>query len=337
MIVTLTPNPSLDLTLEVGALQRGAVHRASSASAEAAGKGVNISKALHQNGLDTVAIVPNGGSNGSEICRLLRTEGVSYVSVPIEGDVRANVSIVEPGGVVTKVNEAGPDITSDEVVAIIEACDAAASPGGWLVATGSLAPGMPVDFYGMVCRRLKELDVRVAIDSSGPPLEASLAAGPDLVKPNRHELEELLGEKLATLGHVVAAADRVLEMGAGQVLVSLGSDGAVLVDADGAVHGTVAVAEVRNTVGAGDALLAGYLAGGGAGSRGLRRGLAWARASVESAQTAMDLAQANSFDGINIDAVDPDLVPEDKEPTAPGAPATDQVRSDAAASTPAGQ
>lgn len=315
MIITLTPNPSLDLTLAVESLQRGAVHRSNRTVAEAAGKGVNISRALYQNGLDTIAVFPIGGSNGDEICRLLRVEGVSYLPVVIEGRVRSNVSIVEPGGVVTKVNEAGPDVTPAEVVAIIEACAAASSKGSWIVGTGSLAPGMPAEFYAQLTGRLRNLDVKVAIDSSGPPLRECLAARPDLVKPNRHELEELLGREFRTLGDVVTAAEKVRDLGASQVLVSLGSDGAVLVDDEGAAHGTVEVEAVRNTVGAGDALLAGYLAGGGIGTAALRRGLAWARASVQSTQTAMDLAVANSFDLITIEQVDPDRSLEDEEPS----------------------
>lgn len=314
MIITVTPNPSLDLTYMVDRLQRGAVHRSRQATAEAAGKGVNISKALHQNDIATVAVVPVGGCNGNEISRLLSAAGVNSLPVAIDGRTRSNVSVVEPGGLVTKVNEVGPSIRPDEVMALLAACESVSTPGSWFVGTGSLAPGMPTDFYAQLGRRMKALDVKVAIDSSGLALRESLSAAPDLVKPNRHELEELVGRQFTVLGDVVAAAGEAIQLGAGSVLVSLGSDGVVLVDDRSAHHGSATVEVVRNTVGAGDALLAGYLAAGGGGPAALRQALAWARASVQSVRTAMEPSFVDSYDAIVVGPVDVDRRLTDEEP-----------------------
>lgn len=287
MIATLTPNPSLDRTMVVGHLTRGAVIRAKRDWIEPAGKGINISRALWSNGIKTTAAFPSGGINGQELCRLLDADGVDYVAVPIAGSVRSNVSVVEPDGTVTKLNESGPTVTMAEVKALTAAAIDSGATGGWLVASGSLAPGMPADFYSGLAQGARTAGMQVAIDSSGPPLLAALAGKPTLVKPNRHELSELLDVTIGTLGDVIDAAQQTRKLGADQVLVSLGPDGAVLVDSAGAVHGEVLVDKVRNTVGAGDALLAGFLAGGGTGIDGLRTALAWSRAAVMSPLTLM--------------------------------------------------
>lgn len=326
MIITVTPNPSLDRTLVVDVLERGAIMRSTRTWTEAAGKGVNISRALHKNGFPTVSVLPSGGSNGQEISRLLSVDGVSHVCVPIAGEIRSNVSIVEPEGVVTKVNEPGPTVSESEADAIIEACASASSSGDWVAATGSLAPGMPDGFYARLCDRLADLGVKVAIDTSGAPLEEALRAKPALVKPNRHELSALLGTEFATLEDVVAGGRAVLEMGAQQALISLGSDGTILMDRDGALFGSVSVDVVRNPVGAGDSLLAGFLAGGGVGVDSLRRGLAWAGAAVESTQTSMVVIGDDAIDAISVGAVDTGRQLYDDEPIADGTGLGDGVR-----------
>ncbi len=268
-------------------LVRGAVIRASSNWTEPAGKGVNISRALAANGIATRAVLPSGGANGDELCRQLEAGGVAFTAVPIGGGVRSNVSVVEPDGATTKLNEAGPVLSPHEIEALIVAVVEASSPGEWVAASGSLAPGMPDDFYAQLGRRLASVGVKLAVDTSGAALTAAVSGEPALAKPNRHELGDLLGKPVATLGEVVVAAQELRTQGVGQVLVSLGPDGAVLVDEDGLLHGEVSVDRVANTVGAGDALLAGFLAGGARGAEALRNALVWARSAVHSPQTSM--------------------------------------------------
>ena len=321
MIVTLTPNPSLDRTMVVDNLVRGAVNRAKQNWAEPAGKGVNISRALAASGIATTAVFPSGGSNGAEIARLLDAGGVEFIAVPIAGAVRSNVSVVEPNGTTTKLNEAGPTLAQDEVDALIEAALGASSSGGWVAASGSLAPGMAADFYYWLAQRLGAVGVKLAVDTSGDALRAALAGGPALVKPNRHELSELLDRPIGTLGHVVDAAIEVLQLGAEQVLVSLGPDGALLATGAGAVHGEVGVAQVRNTVGAGDALLAGFLAGGANDSGALANSLAWARAAVRSPLTSMAPPSESDTGAVVIhDRVDRSRLLEDDEAVASSTP-----------------
>ena len=279
MIVTVTPNPSLDRTVEVDALVRGGVLRATKANVEAGGKGVNISRALAANDVPTLAVLPSGGFEGAQLTGLL-APGVEVVLVQVAGAVRANISIVEPDGTVTKVNEPGPQLTDAELEALIRATVHAAMGAEWLAASGSLPPGTPPDFYAHLIELLTASTCRIAIDSSGDPLLRALPWRPDVIKPNREELAEAAGRLILTLGDAVDAAERLQEKGPRSVLASLGADGAVLVDRSGALHGEAPVATTLSAVGAGDALLAGFLAGGGSGRQALATGLAWGAAAA---------------------------------------------------------
>lgn len=280
MILTLTLNPSLDRAMEVGALTRGAVIRATSTHLDPGGKGVNVSRALLANGVPSRAVLPVGGAEGAQLVDLLRAEDVDLIGVPIAGRTRSNITLAEPDGTVTKVNESGPVLTGAEFAAVTEAVLAVADSADWVVACGSVPPGLPVSAFGALCARLVAAGVRLAVDTSGPALRAAAEVGVALVKPNREELAEAVGTPLDSLGDVVDAAARLRDWGAGAVLASLGADGAVLVDADGVVVGESPVAQPRSTVGAGDALLAGFLAAGARGPTALAEGLAWGAAAV---------------------------------------------------------
>ena len=280
MIVTLTLNPSLDRAIEVDALERGAVIRAASAHLDPGGKGVNVSRALLGNGIRSTAVVPCGGDEGEQLVRLLRAEGVDVHAVPIAGRTRSNITLVEPDGTVTKINEPGAPLEQQELDAVAAAVLAAAGPADWAVVCGSLPPGVPVDVYARLCERFTAAGIRVAVDSSGPALVSAVAAGPALVKPNREELAEAAGRPIESLGDAVDAAKELRSWGAGTVLASLGADGAVMVDAEGVAVGDTEVVTHRSSVGAGDALLAGFLAGGGEGAAALAEALAWGAAAV---------------------------------------------------------
>jgi 1-phosphofructokinase family hexose kinase len=264
MIVTLTPNPSLDRTIELGQLVRGGVNRADGGRVDPGGKGVNVSRALAQHGVKTTAVLPLGGTDGARLADLLAGQGIEVRTVPVADGVRANVTVAEPDGTTTKLNEQGPRLTADELTALTQAVLDAARPGSWVVCCGSLPGGVPDSFFADLIEPLHQRGAKVAIDTSGAALTAVLnrPAGtpmPDLIKPNREELAEAVGRPLHTLADVVAAAQQLRGRGVGVVLASLGADGAVLVDESGAVHARATVSQPRSTVGAGDALLAGFL------------------------------------------------------------------------------
>jgi 1-phosphofructokinase len=280
MIVTVTLNPSLDRAMEIDSLARGAVIRAASAHLDPGGKGVNVSRALLANGVPSRAVLPSGGEEGSQLVHLLQAEGVDLIAVPIAGRTRSNITLAEPDGTVTKINESGPVLTATEFAAVTEAVLTAAGSARWVVACGSVPPGLSGPAFGELCARLVAAGVRLAVDTSGPALRAAAEAGAALLKPNREELAEAVGTPLRSLGDVVDAATRLRDWGAEAVLASLGADGAVLVDADGVVVGESPVAHPKSTVGAGDALLAGFLAAGARGADALAEGLAWGAAAV---------------------------------------------------------
>lgn len=261
MIVTVTPNPSLDVALHVDELRRGEVLRTTAERHDAGGKGLNVSRALAQNGVENRAVMPLGGSAGADLLALLAGDaGLVPVAVPIAGATRSNVGIVEPDGTLTKVNAAGPVLSRDELAAFRAAVLGAADGASWVVLAGSLPKGLDDDFYATLIGPLQALGARVALDSSGPAFDRAVAAGPDLVKPNVHELAEVLGRPLRTIGDLLDGAEELRTRGPRTVLASAGPDGAVAVDECGAAHGEPPPIVPASSVGAGDAMLAGWLA-----------------------------------------------------------------------------
>lgn len=283
MIVTVTPNPSIDRTIAIDRLERGGLIRAGDATSEAAGKGLNVSRALIVEGVDTLAVLPVARDTASVYLGLLADE-VPLAAVSVAGAVRTNISLVEPDGTVTKVNEPGPRLENPDVEAILVAI-ASAPAADWIVGCGSLPPGAPVDFYGRLSA-LGTTDRRIAIDASGEALNAAIDAGVALIKPNIDELGAIVGRQLETLGDAVDAARSLVERGVGAVLLSLGADGAIYVDSDGASHAEARIDNAANSVGAGDALLAGFLANG-AVPGALPEAIAWSVAAVRSPVTRM--------------------------------------------------
>jgi 1-phosphofructokinase len=295
LIVTLTPNPSIDRTLRIPPLERGAMIRASSATAEAGGKGINVSRALATERVETLAIVPLSESSAALLTGLLGS-GTPLEPVTIIGDVRVNISLVEADGTVTKVNEPGPPLRDVDVNAVLDRTAEFGERATWVVGCGSLPPGAPVDLYARIGARLPDR-VPLAVDADGPALKACVGGSIALLKPNRRELEGLVDRELATLGAVVDAATSLVDGGVRTVLVSLGRDGALVVDKTGAIHGEGPIDDAINAVGAGDALLAGFLAGGGTPAA-LSAAIAWSVAACRSPGTRMRPVRAEDCDAV---------------------------------------
>lgn len=259
MIVTVTPNPAIDVTLTVDTLEIGEVNRTTDKHRDPAGKGINVARALSKNGHATIAVFPADPVNGSWIIRALAEAGVDSSTTPIIGEVRNNITIVDGAGRTTKINEPGPVITPAEISALSEKLEWRLDEHPrWLVAAGSLPVGLDADFLVDLGTRASAKGVRYAVDTSGTTLARVTASGtPDLIKPNLEELEELAGKSLDTVGAVVDAARAVLP--GGEVLVSLGEHGALLVTADLVIWAGHPPVVADSTVGAGDSALAGYL------------------------------------------------------------------------------
>ena len=279
MIVTVTLSPSVDRTIEVDALRRGGVLRATGEHVHAGGKGINVTRVLAAHGARSRAVLPVGGDD-HQLLDMLTAAGVEFVSVPVLATARCNIAVTEPDGTVTKINAPGQPLSERELDACATAVLACADGATWIVAGGSLPFGVPDTWYADLIDRLRPSGVAVAVDTSGPALAAAIKAGPALVKPNREELAAAVGGQLDTLGDVAAAATELHRAGAGTVLASLGRDGAVLVSAAGAWHGETPVVASSGAVGAGDAMLAGFLYGGAGGPDSLAVGLAWGAAAA---------------------------------------------------------
>jgi 1-phosphofructokinase len=267
---------------------------------------VNVSRALVANGHPSRAVLPLGGADGALLASLLQGLGIEVASIPIADAVRSNVTVVEPDGTVTKLNAPGPRLSSAEVEALLERAVAAVDGIGWVVGSGSLAPGTPDDLYARLAAAVRPVGARVAVDTSGPALERVLAAGPDVLKPNEEELSEVTGAAPETLGDVVLAANELRSRGVGTVLVSLGPLGAVLVGDGQAHHAESAMIVPRSTVGAGDALLAGFLAAGGEGPEALAEGVAWGAAACVLPGTAVPGPADLQRDQVRTHPVDPE-------------------------------
>lgn len=297
MIVTVTPNPSLDRTIDLAAaLAPGHVQRANGDRSDAGGKGVNVSRALVAAGLDTIALFP--AAVGDPFIALVEDAGVRTRPVAVSGAVRSNITLVDPTGMTTKVNLPGDASVAASVPAVIDAIVDASADAEWLVLAGSLPPGVGDDFFARVIdavRAARPLDApRIAVDTSGAPLAATAKAHPDLIKPNGEELADLLGEEPGADAEDPAVAleraRRVVPARAGAALVTLGARGALYVTADATLFARAPKITVRSTVGAGDSSLAGFLIAdheGAAPAERLARAIAYgaAAASLPGTQT----------------------------------------------------
>ncbi len=279
LILTLTPNPSIDATLVLSdPLTSGDVHRASEVTQVAGGKGVNVTHTVHLAGEQSLALFPAHDSDS--FLNLVHSAGLPSSAIPMDGAVRVNTTITEPDGTTTKVNGPGPALSDADSRAITSELTARALASDWVVLAGSLPRGVNTDWYCDLISAVRAAapQARIAVDTSDAPMQAIgenlNSAAPDLIKPNGLELGQLTGtdgrelEDQAARGEyagVVRAARDVVKQGIAEVLVTLGSAGAVLVTADGAWAATPPPATVKSTVGAGDAALAGSLLGRTAG------------------------------------------------------------------------
>jgi 1-phosphofructokinase len=259
VIVSVTLNPSLDRTVYVNRLERGAVLRTSAPILEPGGKGVNLTRALSRNGIESIAVLPVGGPEGAELGALLDAAGVATRLVPVNGRTRSNLTVSEPDGTITKLNEPGSVLSTADLSVLATVLSGLVSVRDWVVFSGSVPPECSAAQLVALMTSVTDLGASLAVDTSGTALTASISARPRVIKPNRAELAEAVGRELDSISDVIAAAEELRALGVERVLVSLGADGAVLVGEHGALFGESTVLERRSTVGAGDCFLAGFL------------------------------------------------------------------------------
>lgn len=263
MIVTLTVHPALDRTLTLTApLRVGEVQSAVGERVDPAGKGVNVARVIRAADVDVIAVLPLDDTD--PYAAALATTALTVRAVPVVGRTRTNLTIADADGTTTKVNLPGVAFDAHTVEAVIAAVVEAATDATWLVLAGSLPPGAPHDLYARVIDAVRAAGhaSRIAVDTSGPALDAVIAhGGADLIKPNDDELGELTGDDVreATPERIAEVAAALVPARVSAALITLGSRGAVLVTADGAWFSAAPRITARSTVGAGDSSLAGFL------------------------------------------------------------------------------
>ena len=285
MILTLTPSPTVDFSAEVPALVPDRKLRAGISAFQPGGGGVNVSRTLHDLGVDTTAVVAVGGLPGEIVVSRLVALGIDTVAVPTHADTRwAEMLRDRSTGLQYRIIADTPALAEDEWQACIAAVEARAAdplrPAGHVVLSGSIPHEVPDLFVHQLAQVCASLGVPFVVDTSGPALAAAVAARVDLIKPSRGELAALVGVGTGELDHVGAARDLV-RRGVGTVAVSLGADGAFVASAEGEVRLRPPAEDVVSTVGGGDAMVAGILAG-------LERG----RSMLDAARYGVALASA---------------------------------------------
>ena len=260
MIYTVTFNPALDYVVRMDALALGQVNRTASEDVQLGGKGINVSWVLRELGHENVALGFVAGFTGKAIEDGLAAKGVAtdFIHLPA-GLTRINVKL--KAGEETEINGKGPDISAEALEELFHKLDALGE-GDVLVLAGSIPASMPSDVYESILARLEGKNVLCAVDATRDLLVNVLKYKPFLIKPNNHELGEIFGRVLNTDEEIRECAEKLQKQGARNVLVSMAGDGAMLLDENGGCHRLAAYkGKVKNSVGAGDSMVAGFLAG----------------------------------------------------------------------------
>lgn len=258
-VITLTPAPAIDRTYQLASFAVGDVHRALGVRSELAGKGVNVSRGLAVGGVPSLAVVPLSSTDMPSM------SGDPMIHpTPIDAPLRVNITVVEGGGRTTKINEIPPALSHPEWSALVTSTLDLAHQheAEWILLAGTIprhSDGSEI-VVGPLFEEAHSRGIHMGLDTSGAPLMELARSGlPDFIKPNAPELAECVGRPLLTIGDVVEAAQEVHRWGVTHVLVSLGPDGIVGVSSSGTVHASTGPVTVRNTIGAGDASVAGFL------------------------------------------------------------------------------
>lgn len=260
MIYTITFNPALDYIVKMDEFNLGHVNRSNNEFVYAGGKGINVSIVLNNLEVKSKALGFIAGFTGDEIERRVREFGCDTDFIKLkEGMSRINVKI--KADVESEINGGGPDISEEALEELYGKLDTLTS-GDILVLAGSIPKTMPTDVYERIMERLQEKNVKFIVDTTGESLLKVLKYNPFLIKPNHHELGELFGVKLNNKEEVIEYAKKLKDMGAQNVIISMAGDGAVLINSNGDVTtSNVPKGVVKNSVGAGDSMVAGFIAG----------------------------------------------------------------------------
>jgi 1-phosphofructokinase len=261
-IVTITLNPALDHTIHLPQFQAGEVNRVQQQRIDPGGKGINVAKVIRALGYPVAVTGFLGQDNSKVFNEYFQRQAINNFFVEVTGAARVNIKIVDDhSGQVTEINFPGLTSTCADLAQLTGVIRRLAGEQQWFVISGSLPQGLPDTIYRQLIELLKEQRVKVLLDSSGLALREGIKAMPDAIKPNLEELSQLMGKPLEKESEITKAIAELLAGGIKQVIVTLGSQGAIIADKDQTLRVRPPAVIAKSTVGAGDALVAGFVVG----------------------------------------------------------------------------
>jgi len=262
MITTITLNPALDRTIHIQTIQYGEVNRVGEIREDLGGKGINVGRILSGFTLPIMNMTILGQSNQHEILEYFKKDQMAVNFIEVPGHTRTNIKIVEKAlSRTTDLNESGPSVNGENYQKFLEKLDTIAPKSEYLIMSGSLPEGLSKDTYKDIADRYGK-QVKIIIDADDDVLREGLKGEPYLIKPNIHELENALNRKLESDEKIIEAAREIIKTyNTTYVLVSMGSKGSLLVSSEVAYRGGTIDVNIISTVGAGDAMLAGFIYG----------------------------------------------------------------------------
>ncbi len=262
MILTVTPNAAVDKTYRIEGFRLDVVNRPSQTHTVAGGKGINVARVYRTLGGEAVATGFLGGNQGRIVAQAMADEGMPADFVTVEGETRLCIAAIDPStGTQTEINESGPEVSPTEILKLFDRVKRLLSQErfSFVVLSGSLPPGTPASLYAELTALARQGEVPVVLDTSGAPLREGLAAKPWMVKPNRTELEAILGRPLRDRAEAWAAAQELHHSGIAVVALTLGAEGAMLVTEMGSWLAIPPAIEFASAVASGDSFLAAFL------------------------------------------------------------------------------
>lgn len=257
MIYTVTFNPSIDYVIKVENFTAGTVNRVVDENKYAGGKGINVSRVLNNLGIKSRALGFIGGFTGQFIESFLQKEEIYTDFIQVNGDTRINVKL--SSNEETEINGSGPNIGEEDLNKLFGKIDALNSED-ILVLAGNVQKSLPRNIYSQIQEKVKNKEVKVVVDTTGEALISTLRHKPFLIKPNNHELGEIFNIEIYKKEDIIKYSQKLREMGAQNVIISMAGEGALLICSEGVYHASAPKGIVKNSVGAGDSLIAGFLA-----------------------------------------------------------------------------
>lgn len=257
MIVTVTMNPAIDKTVDIGKFERGDLNRIKRVEIDAGGKGINVSKTIRELGGESIATGFVGGTSGTIIKQVLTDLGLKTDFVEVKGETRTNLKVVEETGEVTELNEPGPEVSNEQLNDLLNRLEGYANPDTLFVLAGSIPAGIPTDIYRKITEQVHQKGAKVLLDADGVLFSESLKGKPDMLKPNRSELERYYQmDYRASEQELVSMGEKLLDQGVSMAAISLGQMGAIFLTKGKRYRCPGLRVKAHSTVGAGDALVA---------------------------------------------------------------------------------